>query len=142
MFDVQVVEYLSTGGPPAWYKAKQRERAQRERQEARRRRRRVVVVGAGPAGLTAALHLKVGRGQGSLGCAGCASRDGCMGGKCADLCTTHWLYASMDVSHQWMFHQAGHRNALAMPGCELEAAAPSERCPCLPRSCRSATVPR
>ncbi|PRW44477.1 lysine-specific histone demethylase 1-like protein 3 isoform A [Chlorella sorokiniana] len=53
-----VVEYLGSGGPPAWYKAKQREQAQRARQEARRRRRRVVVVGAGPAGLTAALHLK------------------------------------------------------------------------------------
>ena len=56
----QVVDYLSSGGPPAWYEAKRQEQAQRARQEARRRRRRVVVVGAGPAGLTAALHLKVG----------------------------------------------------------------------------------
>lgn len=79
-----MVEYLSTGGPPAWYKAKQRERAQRERQEARRRRRRVVVVGAGPAGLTAALHLKVGsaeKGPGGV----LAMRAGTHGGKHAEL---------------------------------------------------------
>lgn len=64
----QVVDYLSSGGPPMWYKAKRQEQAQRARQEARRRRRRVVVVGAGPAGLTAALHLKVGSWGAWFGC--------------------------------------------------------------------------
>lgn len=63
-----MVDYLSSGGPPAWYKAKQKEKARRAREEARRRRRRVVVVGAGPAGLTAALHLKASRGAGWVLC--------------------------------------------------------------------------
>lgn len=117
---MQVVEYLSTGGPPAWYKAKQRERAQRERQEARRRRRRVVVVGAGPAGLTAALHLKVGsaekgpgggRGRRALGCAGCAGRDTC--GQARRVYVHFTCYTD-----QWMFHQARNRT-LSMPGYEF-----------------------
>ena len=47
--------------PPAQERRKERERKRREREAAARRPKgRVVVVGAGPAGLTAALHLKVG----------------------------------------------------------------------------------
>jgi hypothetical protein len=57
----QVTEYLAAHGPPAWYKLKKKAARRAAREEAARRRWRVVVVGAGPAGLTAALHLKVGR---------------------------------------------------------------------------------
>lgn len=83
-----VTAYLEAGGPPEAYRQKkaareaaareaeekarraERERRKREREERERRAvyagRRVVVVGAGPSGLTAALHLKVGAVQGDL----------------------------------------------------------------------------
>ncbi|KAL4433102.1 hypothetical protein ABPG77_006529 [Micractinium sp. CCAP 211/92] len=53
-----VNDFLAAGEAPAWFKQKQREAKRKAREEARRRRQRVAVVGAGPAGLTAALHLK------------------------------------------------------------------------------------
>lgn len=56
----QVNDFLAAGKAPAWFTQQQREAKRKARQEARRRRHRVVVVGAGPAGLTAALHLKAG----------------------------------------------------------------------------------
>lgn len=64
----QVTDFLNSGRePPAWYKQKKREARARQRAEQRRRRWRVVVVGAGPSGLTAALHLKVSRGWATEG---------------------------------------------------------------------------
>eukprot|EP00887_Chlorella_sp_A99_P004915 scaffold4.g4915.t1 len=56
-----VNDHLVRGGPPEAYVQAKRLRARRAarlRREAARRRGTVVVVGAGPAGLTAALHLK------------------------------------------------------------------------------------
>lgn len=60
MFFPQVNDFLAAGEAPAWFKQQQREAKRKAREESRRRRQRVVVVGAGPAGLTAALHLKAG----------------------------------------------------------------------------------
>ena len=60
-----VTSYLEQGGPPEWYdrqKRQARARERRQQREAAKRRGRVVVVGAGPSGLTAALHLKAGWG--------------------------------------------------------------------------------
>lgn len=56
-----LTEYLQTGGPSPGYKEKMAKQAAAERRAAaklQRQRGRVIVVGAGPAGLTAALHLK------------------------------------------------------------------------------------
>jgi hypothetical protein len=69
------MDFLASRDTPPWYKARKKEERRRQRAEARRRRWRVVVVGAGPAGLTAALHLKVGRRGWGPGVGPCMVRD-------------------------------------------------------------------